>query len=363
MARNRVTVRVSNRDDAVLVDSLCNWFAANARDLPWRAVTPAGRRDPYRSLVSEVMLQQTQVSRVLEKFAAFIEKFPTVRALAAAPLDDVLAAWSGLGYYRRARLLHAAAKAVVERFAGDLPTTAEELRTLPGIGRYTAGALASIVHGLHEPIVDGNVARVLLRVRGQRLDQKRGMDWAWGEAERLVGVAAVDRRVAAFNEGLMELGALICTPMSPRCLWCPLQDQCEAFRLGVQEDIPAPKAKAVQKRVVFSCIIVRDEAGRVLLEKRGETGLWAGMWQPPTLETTGKPPTAKVLAAWLGVRHVSKRIAFVHHTTHREVDFRVFEVDVASGGLGRAGSWFEPGLLASLALSNAHRKILEEASR
>ncbi|MFG0315432.1 MAG: A/G-specific adenine glycosylase, partial [Phycisphaerales bacterium] len=200
-------------DDAALTRALEAWFRASARELPWRTDT----RDPYRSLVSELMLQQTQVSRVIEKFGPFLERFPTVEALAAAPEDDVLAAWSGLGYYRRARLLHACAKAIVEHHDGVVPDSLDDLLELPGIGRYTAGAIASMVFGQRAPIVDGNVARVLLRVHNKPVPQteKTTIDWAWQRAEELVG--ACDDP-AVFNEAMMELGATVCVPKGPRCL-------------------------------------------------------------------------------------------------------------------------------------------------
>ncbi len=344
-----------NRD---LVRRIADWFRVNARSLPWREITASGRRDAYRSLVSELMLQQTQVARVLEKFAPFIARFPTIHALAAAPLDDVLAEWSGLGYYRRARHLHAAAQAIVKGHAGTVPAGVDSLIALPGIGRYTAGSLASIVFHQPAPIVDGNVARVLLRIRGKQIPQQPGMSWAWQEAERLVATAAVSNRTADFNEGLMELGALICTPLSPRCTRCPVANQCEAFRLGLQEEIPAAKTKAKQKRVFFASVLVRDTSGRVLLEKRPDTGLWAGMWQPPTLEAD-KPPTPRAVAAWFGVPRITKLHAFTHHTTHREVVFTIYKAPApAAEHPGRR--WVDPETLANFALGNAQQRIIRE---
>jgi A/G-specific adenine glycosylase len=169
--------------DKGIVRRICTWFAASARDLPWRAVDPkTGRRDPYRSLVSEFMLQQTQVSRVLEKFEPFLARFPDVAALAKADLGEVLSAWSGLGYYRRARHLHGAAKAVMNDFDAQVPQVIERLMSLPGVGRYTAGAIASMVFGQPQPLVDGNVARVLLRVEGRELSAPEGLAWAWTRA-------------------------------------------------------------------------------------------------------------------------------------------------------------------------------------
>jgi len=201
--------------------AVAGWFANVARDLPWRR-----RRSGYHALVSELMLQQTQVARVVEKFEPFVRRFPTVAALAAAREDEVLAMWQGLGYYRRARLLHAAAKAIVERHRGRVPVRDHAaLLALPGVGRYTAGAIGSIVAGERVPIVDGNVTRVFQRLAARKgsASDRAVVDWAWEEARRYVAGA---RDPAAANEGLMELGATVCTPAAPRCDACPVSAMC-----------------------------------------------------------------------------------------------------------------------------------------
>ena len=214
------------------------------------------------------MLQQTQVSRVLEKFGPFIVRFPTIGALAAATEDDVLAAWSGLGYYRRARLLHAAARGIVADFEGTVPRDTPALMTIPGIGRYTAGAISSIVFGRNAPIVDGNVTRVLLRLDGvmARHGSKEAADYAWPRAETLAGAAHGLGVIAAFNEGLMELGATVCTPRNPACGVCPLRAHCRARKWGTQEEIPLPKKAPARLAVVHTALLVKDEGERVLLE-------------------------------------------------------------------------------------------------
>ena len=210
---------------------LLRWATKNLRDLPWR-VEP---RDPYRVWVSEIMLQQTQVVTVIPYFRRFTERFPTVQALAAAPLDDVLKLWEGLGYYARARNLHRAARKVVAEFEGRLPDTVEELSQLPGIGRYTLGAIASIAFGRDAPVVDGNVKRVLCRVYAIRGDARRPAVqkklWALAEANLPKGKAG------RWNEAMMELGATVCTPRSPRCDECPLAGVCRARALGIQEQV------------------------------------------------------------------------------------------------------------------------------
>jgi A/G-specific adenine glycosylase len=298
------------------------------------------------------MLQQTQVARVIEKYEPFLRRFPTVAALAASPLDDVLAEWSGLGYYRRARHLHACAQAVVQNHAGVVPHDVPALIKLPGIGRYTAGAVSSLVYNQPAPIVDGNVARVLLRVRGKQLDQQSGMAWSWTQAEEL---SAASKDVAAFNEGLMELGATVCTPANPRCERCPLASACVARREGLQDQIPAPKLQAKRSTIHFACVVVRDGQGRVLLERRPSTGLWADMWQPPTLEVVGKKPTAKTISKGLQAEALRRVETFLHQTTHRDVQFTVYSaasVEVANR------RWFSAAEAETLAMGNPQRKLL-----
>lgn len=335
--------------DTRLVTSLTDWFRAAARPLPWRT-TP---RDPYRSLVSEAMLQQTQVSRVLEKFEPFLKRFPTVVTLASAPDPDVLAAWSGLGYYRRARNLHAAAKAIVAEHDAHIPQSLDDLLSLPGVGRYTAGAIASIVFNQPAPIVDGNVRRVLLRIEGKDLDEKTADAWAWHRAEELVTIATDP---AAFNEGLMELGALICTPASPQCPHCPLRADCIARRKGLQSVIPRPKKRAATSEVHHAVVVVRDKASRLLLERRPDRGMWAGMWQAPTLEGDSIPDQSAVMRA-AGVRSMAFRESFMHQTTHRKVHFHVWEA-VSSTKPTNGRLWLDAAEVADLALANPHRRIL-----
>lgn len=355
--------------------AVARWFGERARDLPWRSTGPGKGRDPWRSLVSEVMLQQTQVSRVLERYEEFMRAFPTPAAMARAGEAAVLARWSGMGYYRRARMLFAAASEIVERFGGAVPRAAQELRTLPGVGRYTAGAVASIVFGACEPIVDGNVARVLLRVHGVEQSAQDGAAWCWERAGELARAAG--KQVGAFNEGLMELGATVCTPRSPACGACPLAGSCEAKRRGRQDRIPRPKAAAKRAVVLCEVVVVRDRRGRVLLERRKAGGMWGGLWQAPTLERRDAEtprPAAEVLAALglAGLRSEARPVEeFVHQTTHREVRFVVYEAAAgrASGGSGNGGEapdghgagerrWVGPGEFAEIGLSNAQRRIL-----
>ncbi len=336
-----------------IAGAVSRWFLGAGRELPWR-VWP---RDPYLSLLSEFMLQQTQVSRVIEKFGPFVERFPTLGDLAAARLDDVLAMWSGMGYYRRARSLHAAAGEVVARFGGRVPEDEKELATLPGVGRYTAGAVASIVFGRAVPIVDGNVARVLMRVEGKDFahGSADGMEWAWGEAERLVAERG-RARVGALNEGLMELGARVCVPRGPKCGECPLREVCRAAAEGKQEEIP--RAKARVKRSVMECevVVVRDGKGRVLVERRPDEGMWAGLWQAPTWERGAGRVAAREVAEWVGAEAVVKRERFEFQTTHRDVRFTVWEGVGVKAGKGRRLVTAEE--IAELGISNAQRRVL-----
>ena len=346
-----------------VAESLAAWFTENARDLPWRKVDGlSGMRDPYRSLVSELMLQQTQVSRVLEKFKPFIDRFPTVEALAAADEQDVLAAWSGLGYYRRARLLHAAAKQIVAEHEASVPEDEKTLQSITGIGRYTAGAITSIVFDRPAPIVDGNVSRVLMRLRA---DERQPTDKAavrenWEDA---AGLAERARSPALTNEGLMELGALVCTPKAPRCDACPLRERCRAADLGMQDRIPAPKAAPKRTVVYHTAVVVRDASGRLLIERRPERGLWASMWQAPTAESEKATPRPSTVLKRLGIPGRAVRVdRFVHITSHREVRFSVYAAPGPSTGLtgdhGNDAALIAPSELDDYPVANPHRKIL-----
>lgn len=336
-----------------LVAAITAWFTACARPLPWR-LARRGRRDPYRSLVSELMLQQTQVSRVLERFEPFMERFPTIDALAAADEADVLAAWSGLGYYRRARMLHALAKLIRDEHGSTVPTQVASLMTLPGVGRYTAGAISSIVFGQPEPLVDGNVMRVL-----QRLDARTGPPdekWAWEQAAALVPLAG---EPGVFNEGLMELGALICTPTSPRCAQCPVARWCRARSQGVQDRIPEPKTRAGRRPIFAAAVVAVDSKSRVLREQRPGRGLWAGLWQCPTVERDDRHAGPEEVRALVRARMVEQAGAFTFMTTHREVRFAVYRASGARAGAGHV--WIHLGELGELGIGNAQRRVIESA--
>lgn len=264
---------------------LLAWYDSQKRDLPWRI-----NRDPYRVWVSEIMLQQTRVETVKPYYLNFMEKFPTVQALAEAPEDEVLKAWEGLGYYSRVRNLQAAAREVQANYGGIVPDTPEEIRTLKGVGPYTAGAILSIAYEKPEPAVDGNVMRVFSRLLYLTDDIAKPATRI--KIEHLVRQVIPEGKAGDFNQALMELGAMVCTPRSPQCLTCPVFDYCIARREGVQEELPN-KGKAKPPRPVHLqvALIVRD--GAVLINKRPEQGLLAGMWEFPMVETDVDREAAK----------------------------------------------------------------------
>lgn len=348
--------------DAAMTAALTAWFARARRDLPWRP-PPGAPRDPYHALVSEFMLQQTQVSRVVGYFSRFIAAFPNVRHLADAPEDRLMALWAGLGYYRRVRNLHASAKAVVERFGGQVPSEVEALTTLPGVGRYTAGAIASIVFGRPQPAADGNVQRVLLRVEGRDLDPsaKSTAGWTWDRAGELVRAAADP---ASWTEGLMELGATVCLPppQRPRCAECPLAAHCVARAKGLEDRIPSPKAKA-KLRTVEAHTLVVQRRGAVMLAPVPAGGLWAGLLAPPTVEAgTAKPGDDAQHAspegparAWraVGLQPVGelRRV-----TSAAVVRFVVYTAESARNP--RGARWVKIDELGEHAVSSAHRAVI-----
>ncbi len=327
-----------------MIRGVCEWFSLQGRNLPWRR-----RRTGYRALVAEAMLQQTQVSRVVPRFIAFIQRFPTVRALAAADEQDVLAMWQGLGYYRRAQHLHSAARMIVTQFGGRVPSTLKCLRQLPGVGRYSAAAIASIVFDQPEPMVDGNVRRVLVRweARGGAIDD----DWAWDRAAVLVRSACAP---GEFNEALMELGALICTPKTPQCQRCPVARHCKAYQRNAQHRIPPPKTAPRQKLVHHHAVVI-VRGGKVLLERRTSKGMWSRMWQAPTIEADS-PLRPEDLKAALPVRvyQLTKLARFEHQTTHRRITFHVY----TAKSRARRGVWRHPEDIADLPISNAQRRVL-----
>jgi A/G-specific adenine glycosylase len=304
---------------------LLAWYDVHRRVLPWRA-----NRDPYRIWLSEIMLQQTRVAAVIEHYQEFLRRFPTVQKLAAAREASVLAAWSGLGYYRRARMLHAAAKVIVREHGGNFPATEEKLRELPGIGRYTAAAIASIAFGEPVAVVDGNVERVLQRISGKRLAREQ----LWQAANHLLD----EKRPGDFNQAMMELGAVVCTPRAPACLTCPSIELCKT-----RGELPArTKAARQKKREIHYALDCKDGAV-FLMQRAPDASLMPGMWELPEPASTNGDGPAFTLR---------------HSITVTDYTVWVWRTRVASRG---GGKWFPVERLGRVALTGLAKKILTKA--
>lgn len=298
---------------------LLKWYRRHARALPWR-----GHPDAYAVWVSEIMLQQTRVEAVIPYFERWMKRFPSARALAGASEQSVLAMWEGLGYYSRARNLHKAARLIVDGYDGELPRSADELRKLPGIGRYTAGAIASMAFGLDEPALDANIRRVYARLFNVEIPADST------EGERLLWQLAADNlpkgKAGDFNQALMDLGAAICLPKNPRCADCPLKTDCEARRLGVQDARPVLKPKTDRPHYVHAAAVIVAQTGkarRALLARRPSSGLLGGMWEFPGSRVDGDPARAltKAIKAEYGLTVCAGEALGV--VTHAYTHFRV----------------------------------------
>ena len=317
---------------------LLGWYRREQRELPWRiAIGQTGRPAPYHVLVSETMLQQTQVATAIPYFLRFIAQFPTVQTLATSPQQQVLRLWQGLGYYARARNLHAAAKMIMDQFAGHVPKRTEDLLLLPGIGRYTAGAIASIAFGKAEPVLDGNVGRVLTRLWAisQPLQAPKTQRRLWALASQLVP----QHHAGDFNQALMELGATVCTPTSPDCTRCPLISLCRAHSSNRIASIPR-RLPRQSPRPAQHLVLAIKRYGKFLFQQRPDRGLWSAMWQLPTAETlNGQSP---VQWSWqtlgLKVNQPQELGSFTHRITHRTIQFVVHRAQ-ARRGVITSGLW------------------------
>jgi A/G-specific adenine glycosylase len=340
---------------------LLNWFALHQRDLPWRR-----SRDPYRIWVSEVMLQQTRVETVIPYYQRWFERFPTLTSLAEAAEEHVLKAWEGLGYYSRARNLHAAVQEVAARYGGEVPDDPEAVSGLKGVGPYTAGAILSIAYNRSVPAVDGNVMRVLSRLCLIADDimqpaTRVGM-------ETLAQSLIPEGQANAFNQALMELGAMLCTPTSPKCLICPVAEFCRAREAGQQESLPV-KAKAKAPRPVDVVAAVVWHEGRVLISRRPPDGLLGGLWEFPGGERPAGLAWERAVHALLRERwtgglelEVEAHLCDVRHVfTHLIWDLKAYTARVAPGSLLPAESdtlrWVRPEELQQYALPVAHQKV------
>ncbi|HET6180737.1 MAG TPA: A/G-specific adenine glycosylase [Candidatus Sulfotelmatobacter sp.] len=352
MRFTRKKIDAAGREEAFRARLLA-WYDKHARELPWRK-----GRDPYRVWVSEIMLQQTRVAAVIVHYHEFLRRFPTVEKLAAAREASVLAAWSGLGYYRRARMLHAAAKVVVREQGGKFPASSEGLRALPGIGRYTAAAIASIAFGEAVAVVDGNVERVLARVSGARLAGEK----LWDAAERVL-----DReRPGDFNQAMMELGATVCTPRGPSCLMCPVVDLCATRG----EMAGAGKGPRQKKREIHYALDFHD--GSVFLVQRArDARLMAGMWELPEVADEKQVPFVKLRAGSRLARNEKSRgktngnmenveplFTVKHSITVTDYTVQVWR---SAAPAEVRGEWIAVERLGRVALTGLARKILRKA--
>jgi A/G-specific adenine glycosylase len=328
------------------------------RDLPWQ--NPA---TPYRVWVSEIMLQQTQVATVIPYFQRFMRAFDSVEALAVADQDQVLALWSGLGYYRRARHLHEAAILVRERWQGKLPREVSALMALPGIGRSTAGAIASLAYGQRQAILDGNVRRVLARFFALQhpLDGAAAQRDLWHLAEACLP----ERDCAVYNQGLMDLGAMVCVRARPACAACPLRRQCQAYRRGLVERIPVKRTQTALREEPVTLLLLRM-GGRLLMEKRPPAGIWGGLWCFPQNpgDPSGWQPLLQPWGCHSKPEHAPRQLATLsHRLSHRllRISALLLEVEPAGSNLveDRARNWLTPTEALQLGLPQPVRQLLE----
>lgn len=341
---------------------LLDWYDVHKRDLPWRRTD-----DPYAILVSEFMLQQTQVATVIPFFERFMIAFPTLEALAAADEQAVLHQWSGLGYYSRARNLHAAACRIVDDCGGEVPSSVAELLFLPGVGRYVAGAVASIAHGIAVGAVDTNVSRILCRVFVLKgLPTSPRMRQTFEElSSRLIS----RERPGDYNQAMMELGAEVCVAARPKCAICPLRSFCQAYEAGNPLDYPEAKKKQVTVAVEEACAVLRDGERYLLVRRPSDSGRYRNMWEFPGLEISGESAdeVRVLLAAWLREEFgVSAQVEdewaeIKHQVTHHKISKRVFRCSLEKGKLSvpaEAAQWVSVEEIRALPLGAPHKRIL-----
>lgn len=343
----------------MLQDELLAWFKKEQRDLPWRRTY-----DPYQVWISEIMLQQTQVTTVLPYFERFISAVPNVSALAKVSEEELLKLWEGLGYYSRARNLQKAARVIMEKHGGVFPSEYEAILALPGIGRYTAGAICSIAFEQNRPVVDGNVIRVLSRLDAFDGEVKKHSDHFWRRAEDLLPKGEARH----FNQALMELGALICTPKSPKCSACPLQKHCKALDLGISETLPnkSPTQPKVKIQVV---IAILEKDGTIFIQKRHQKGLMAGLWEFPggkveSGESTQEALSREVLEeTGLRLKNIRFFMNLQHAYTRYLVDLHCFVAEpvgtISKLTAATEARWVRPEDLKTMAFPAANVKIIE----
>jgi A/G-specific adenine glycosylase len=347
-----------------LRDDLLRWFSSAQRPLPWRK-----NYDPYRVWISEIMLQQTQMDTVLPYYERWMRRFPDIRSLAQAETEEILKAWEGLGYYSRARNLHATARRIVEEFGGRFPADYESIRSLKGVGPYTAGAIASIAFNQERPLVDGNVVRVLSRLFASRLPfgTAEGRRYFWDLEERLIPKG----RARDFNQALMELGALVCRPLGPDCASCPVRAHCRAYAQGEPEAYPVKSRRKEPVRVEAAAVVVRS-GGRYFIRRRPEGAIMGGLWEFPEWKLSKDKPlagsalrkkAAESIADELGLDLKLEPLSAIKRSyTHHLETLHVFRADLSGGAAPKPKSawphaWVTPRQFARHPFSSAHAKI------
>ncbi|QXZ09956.1 A/G-specific adenine glycosylase [Comamonas sp. Y33R10-2] len=346
-----------------IASAVVQWQASHGRNhLPWQQT-----RDPYRVWLSEIMLQQTQVATVLGYYQRFLDAFPDVASLAAAPQDAVLALWSGLGYYSRARNLHKCAQAVMEQWGGAFPQTAPELQTLPGIGRSTAGAISSFCFSEQVPILDANVRRVLTRVLAfdGDLAQSKNEKQLWVHAQALCPTENLHEAMPRYTQGMMDLGASICTPRKPSCLVCPLHAECRAALAGNPEAYPVRTRKVKRSSEAWWLLIAVDSQRRVWLQKRAQVGIWAGLYSPPVFDSY-EALQSFAKTRWLdSAEHSWQELpGFLHVLTHKDLHLHpvLVSMDKAQAAMvseADTSCWVDAAGWAELGFPAPIRKLLD----
>ncbi|MFV8828150.1 A/G-specific adenine glycosylase [Alkalihalobacterium sp. APHAB7] len=346
-------------------DQLVHWFEEHKRDLPWRRTN-----DPYRIWVSEVMLQQTRVDTVIPYYNNFVQKFPTLQDLAYAEEQEILKAWEGLGYYSRVRNLQTAVREVVEHYGGKVPDTKKDISQLKGVGPYTAGAVLSIAYHKPEPAVDGNVMRVISRVL--LIEEDIGKAKTRPIFEKALAKMISPDKPSEFNQGLMELGALVCTPKSPGCLLCPVREHCRAYHAGKEKSLPIKEKKTKVTVKNMAAIVLRNQKGEVLIQRRPDSGLLAKLWQFPNVEVTKSTdsPQECLEEFFRSELEISVKIESAVQKVEHVFSHLVWNITVYEGTLlsenhvtSEDTRWVDENSIESYPFPVSHQKIIEQQIR
>ena len=343
---------------AAVANRLLQWYGREGRDLPWRQT-----RDPYRIWLSEIMLQQTTVAAVIGYYQRFLEAFPSVEHLAAAPVEAVIDLWAGLGYYARARNLHAAAKMLVEEYAGEFPQTVDQLQQLPGVGRSTAGAISALAFEQRAAILDGNVRRILCRLfalqQPPRTSAAEKQLWLW--SERLTP----QQDVHDYTQAIMDLGATVCVPRKPLCAQCPLAALCQARQLGLEKQLPL-KQKSPPVPIRHEVALLLEKQGRYLVRRRLASGLLGGLWEFPTIsvadDESGQEKLRRLMSDFAVAGEPVSLGSINHIYSHFRLELHLYQLSIAdlSQVAESQNDWCAAGELSQLALHGAHKKALKK---